>query len=97
MSAYVVMIREHTLDQGEMTQYAKLATLARDGHEVTPLARYGAMEILESANAEGCLIHRFPTTKDAQSWYHSAKYQEAIKHRHKGAEYRVLIVEGVGD
>lgn len=95
MSAYVVMIRERTLDQEEMTQYAKLATLAREGHEVTPLVRYGAMEVLEGANVEGCLIHKFPTTKDAQNWYHSAKYQAALKHRLKGADYRVLIVEGV--
>jgi uncharacterized protein (DUF1330 family) len=97
MSAYVVMIRERTLDQAEMTQYAKLATLAREGHEITPLVRYGNMEILEGNAAEGCLIHQFPTIKDAQNWYHSAKYQEAVKHRHKGAKYRVLIVEGVED
>ena len=97
MSAYVVMIRERTIDQEEMKQYAMLATLAREGHEITPLVRYGNMEILEGTAAEGCLIHQFPTTKDAQNWYHSAKYQEAVKHRHKGAEYRVLIVDGVED
>ncbi|WP_235276347.1 DUF1330 domain-containing protein [Methylotenera sp. N17] len=95
MSAYVVMIRERTLDQDEMVLYAQLAKSAREGHQVTPLARYGAMEVLEGSPAEGCLIHEFPTIKDAQNWYHSAKYQEALKHRLKGAEYRVLIVEGL--
>jgi len=97
MSAYVVMIRQHTLDQDEMIQYAKLATLAREGHKATPLVRYGAIEVLEGANAEGCLIHQFPTIKDAKNWYNSAKYQAALKHRLKGADYRVLIVEGVED
>lgn len=95
MTAYVVMIRERTLDPEELARYADLAKSAREGHQVTPRARYGAMEVLEGPNAEGCLIHEFPTIKDAQNWYHSAKYQEALKHRLKGAEYRVLIVEGL--
>ncbi|MGJ8620724.1 MAG: DUF1330 domain-containing protein [Methylophilaceae bacterium] len=95
MSAYVVMIREHTLDQGEMSVYAQLAKLAREGHNATPLVNYGDLEILEGPEVEGCFIQRFQTTKDAQNWYQSPKYQEAAKHRYKGAQYRVLIVEGI--
>lgn len=95
MSAYVVMIREHTKDQGEMDVYASLAPLAREGHAVTPIVRYGALNILEGEPFEGCLIHRFPTKGAALDWYHSPQYQEAVKHRHKGAIYRVFIVEGL--
>jgi uncharacterized protein (DUF1330 family) len=95
MSAYVVMIREQTLDQVEMDTYASQAPLAREGHPVTPLVRYGALSILEGPAFEGCLIHRFPTVEAAEAWYHSPQYQHALKHRHKGAQYRVFIVEGV--
>lgn len=97
MSAYVVMIHEHTLDQGEMSVYAELAKLAREGHNATPLVKYGRLEVLEGSQVEGCFIQSFPTTKDAHNWYHSPKYQEAAKHRYKGAKYQVLIIEGVVD
>jgi uncharacterized protein (DUF1330 family) len=95
MSAYVVMIREQTTDQAEMDMYASQAPLAREGHAVTPLVRYGALNILEGPAFEGCLIHRFPSVKEAEAWYHSPKYQQAVKHRHNGAQYRVFIAEGI--
>ncbi|MFD0911974.1 DUF1330 domain-containing protein [Methylophilus luteus] len=95
MSAYVVMMREKTTDQAEMDIYASQAPLAREGHSVTPLARYGALDILEGQSFEGCLIHRFPSMAEAQAWYHSPKYQQAVQHRHQGAQYRVFIVEGL--
>jgi uncharacterized protein (DUF1330 family) len=95
MSAYVVMMREQTTDQAAMDTYASLAPLAREGHAVTPLVRYGTLNILEGTPFEGCLIHRFPTVKAAQAWYHSPQYQQAVKHRHQGAQYRVFIVEGI--
>lgn len=97
MSAYVVMIREKTTDPEQMSIYAKQAPLAREGHAVTPIVRYGALEILEGPAFEGCLIHKFPSVKEAEAWYHSERYQEAAKHRHLGAEYRVFIVEGLED
>lgn len=95
MSAYVVMMREHTIDQAEMDTYASQAPLAREGHSITPLARYGALNILEGPLFEGCLIHRFPTVSEAEAWYHSPQYQQAARHRHQGAQYRVFIVEGI--
>lgn len=95
MSAYVVMMREQTTDQAEMDIYASQAPLAREGHPVTPLVRYGALDILEGQPFEGCLIHRFPGIKEAKAWYDSPNYQEAVKHRHQGAHYRVFIVEGI--
>lgn len=95
MSAYVVMMREQTTDQAEMDIYASQAPLAREGHPVTPLVRYGALDILEGQPFEGCLIHRFPGIEEARAWYDSPNYQEAVKHRHQGARYRVFIVEGI--
>ena len=95
MSAYVVMMRERTTDPAEMEIYANQALLAREGYPVTPIARYGTLEILEGASFEGCLIHSFPTIEDAKQWYFSPRYQKAMQHRLKGAQYRVFIVDGV--
>lgn len=97
MTAYVVMLRERTTNPEEMSLYAGQALLAREGHPVTPLARYGALDVLEGPAFEGCLIYRFPTLEDARAWYFSPEYQEAAQHRHQGAEYRVFIVEGVAE
>ena len=67
MSAYVVMMRERTTDPAEMDIYASRAPLAREGHPVTPVARYGTLKILEGADFEGCLIHNFPSMEEART------------------------------
>lgn len=89
------MLREKTTDSEQMGIYANRAPLAREDHDIKPIVKYGSMKILEGPEFEGCLIHQFPTMKDAEVWYHSPKYQEALEHRHNGAEYRVFIVEGI--
>jgi uncharacterized protein (DUF1330 family) len=50
---------------------------------------------LEGAPVDGAVILEFPTIADAKAAYDSPLYQEALKHRLKGAEYRVFIVEGL--
>jgi hypothetical protein len=40
MSAYVVFLRERTLDATELDIYARQAPAAREGHDLTPLAFY---------------------------------------------------------
>ncbi|SEM59167.1 Uncharacterized conserved protein, DUF1330 family [Pseudoxanthomonas sp. GM95] len=95
MSAYVVMIRERVTDPDALETYARNAPQAREGHDITPLARYGALDVLEGPPMDGVLIHRFPTIEQARDWYHSSAYQTAKVHRERGADYRVFIVEGV--
>lgn len=46
MSAYVVFLRERTLDATELDIYARQAPAAREGHDLTPLAFYGDFEVL---------------------------------------------------
>ena len=41
------------------------------------------------------MIAEFPTLEEARDWYDSPAYQNAAQHRHRGAVYRGLIVEGV--
>ena len=95
MTAYVVMIRERVADQSELDVYAQKARLAREGHPMERLAFYGNLEGLEGPPIDGSVILSFSTMEDARRWYDSPAYQEALKHRQKGADYRVFIVDGV--
>ncbi|QDV63060.1 DUF1330 domain-containing protein [Crateriforma conspicua] len=95
MSAYIVFIREKTLDKSELETYWQKAPAAMEGHPVKPLAAYGSHVILEGPEVEGVVIAEFPTVEEARKWYDSPAYQEAARHRFRGAVYRGLIVEGV--
>ncbi|SNY73272.1 DUF1330 domain-containing protein [Pantoea sp. GL120224-02] len=95
MAAYVVMIKDETLDKDELTTYAQKAGEARGDHQITPLAFYGDLEVLEGREAEGVVVLEFADIDAAKAWYHSPAYQEAKAHRVKGANYRVLLVKGV--
>lgn len=52
MSAYVVFTREHTTDAAELQRYAQEAPAAREGHDVTRLAFYGQLEVLEGPSID---------------------------------------------
>lgn len=95
MSAYVVFIRDNTLNQDEMNTYSEKAGQARGDHPINPLAFYGALETLEGPEAEGMVILEFPTREAAHAWYDSPEYQAAKAHRLKGANYRVVLVQGI--
>jgi uncharacterized protein (DUF1330 family) len=41
------------------------------------------------------VIVEFPDTAAAKAWYGSPAYQDAVKHRFAGADYRVFITEGL--
>ncbi|MBZ9785576.1 DUF1330 domain-containing protein [Pseudomonas sp. REP124] len=94
MSAYVIFIRETTTDETQMQQYAQKAPAARTGHDITRVAFYGQLEVLEGPSAEGVAILRFPDMNAARAWYNSPAYEQAREHRFKGAQYRMLLVEG---
>jgi uncharacterized protein (DUF1330 family) len=95
MSAYVVYVRDRITDAEEFAKYEEGAAASSAGHPVTPLAFYGPVETLEGAPVDGAVILEFPTVADAKAAYESPIYQEALKHRLKGADYRVFIVEGI--
>jgi uncharacterized protein (DUF1330 family) len=95
MSAYIVYVRDRITDPEEFKKYEESAPAASVGHPITPLAFYGAIETLEGAPVDGAVILEFPTIADAKASYNSPLYQEALKHRLKGAEYRVFIIEGI--
>jgi uncharacterized protein (DUF1330 family) len=95
MTAYIVFTRERLRDATEFQTYAGKAGATLAGHPGQPLAYYGAHETLEGAPIEGAVIVSFPDLAAAKAWYQSPAYQEAVKHRFAGADYRVFITEGV--
>ena len=68
---------------------------AAKGHPLKPLALYGKYEMLEGPATEGAVVLEFPTVETAKTYYYSSAYQDAVKHRFLGADYRVFIVEGL--
>lgn len=95
MTAYVIAIREETLDAARLKEYSVKGTESFDGLEFTVRAAYGRTEILEGPAAEAVVIVEFPTFEAAQRWYHSPKYQEALAMRMSAARFRLMIVESV--
>jgi uncharacterized protein (DUF1330 family) len=95
MSAFMVYVRDRIFDPTEMKIYEDRAPAASSGHPMTPLAYYGAVETLEGPAVDGAVIVQFPSMADALAAYNDPRYQEALQHRLKGAEYRVFITEGL--
>lgn len=95
MAAYAIFIRDSTRDQAELDTYSQMAPATLAGHPLKVLAAYGRQEVLEGPAVEGVVVVEFPTIEAAKAWYDSPAYQEARKHRFKGADYRAVIVEGL--
>jgi len=95
MPAYVIFIRNSVSDAEEMKTYSQKAGAARGDHKLTPLAFYGASETWEGEPAEGVVLLQFPDMAQAKAWYTSPAYQEALQHRLKGADYRVILADGL--
>jgi uncharacterized protein (DUF1330 family) len=95
MPAYLLCIRENAAhDPAQMAIYNRMNREAPRDPKLTPLIAYGATEVLEGTAPDGIVLLQFPTIEDARAWYNSPHYQAAIPHRMKGADYRVMIVQG---
>jgi uncharacterized protein (DUF1330 family) len=95
MSAYLVFIREKTLDAQELAIYSKEVPATLAGKEARLLAYYGAQEDLEGASTEGTVILEFPNAESARAWYNGPAYRQVREHRFKGATFHVTLVQGV--
>lgn len=95
MPAYIIFIRERTLDKAELETYGEKTPPTLDGWPIKILAAYGRHVTLEGPDVEGVVLAEFPTLEEARAWYDSPAYQAAAEHRFRGAVYRGLIVEGV--
>jgi uncharacterized protein (DUF1330 family) len=95
MPAYIVFIREQTLDESELKAYWSKAPASLEDHPIKVLAAYGKHVTLEGPDVEGVVVAEFPSSEAARAWYDSPEYQAAAQHRFRGAVYRGMIVEGV--
>jgi uncharacterized protein (DUF1330 family) len=95
MPAYVIFIREKTIDEVEIHMYETKVPAALAGHPLKLLALFGSYEVMDGPEVEGVSMLEFPSFQEAKAWYHSRAHQEIVKHRLNGAVYRVIIFEGV--
>ena len=95
MSAYLVFIREATLNPSELATYAQQVSATTEGHSIKVLASRGRQQALEGADAESVALFEFPSFEAACVWYDSPAYQTVREHRFKGAQYHVLLVDGI--
>ena len=91
----MVFTRERMRDEKEYEVYKQKNRVAMQGHPIKRHVLYGEYKMLEGPEVQGVVILEFPTVADAEAYYDSPAYREAREHRFKGADYRVLIVEGV--
>ncbi len=96
MAAYIILIREETIDSTELQIYAKMSPAGLEGFPLFVKALYGKNELIEGdGQPEGIAILEFPTYDKAMTWYTNPLYQAARVHRLKGGRYRSFIVEGI--
>ena len=95
MAAYLIFMREKTLDQSELKAYWAKIRATMEGHPIKVLAAYGRHVTLEGPEVEGVVVAEFPSVEEARAFYDSPAYQDAAQHRFRGAVYRGLIVEGL--
>lgn len=101
MPAYLIVYRETPItDADAIARYSASnrahAALFQAQYHAEPLVIYGQSEAPEGANPDGVTMLKFPTYADAKAFYESAEYQSAIPDRQLAAEWRVVIVEGLG-
>ncbi len=95
MSAYVIFIRDKTVDQAELDIYRQLVKPVVAKWPVRFLSDNGNVEAVEGPAPVGVVLVEFPTMREAQDWYYSPEYQAIVSHRLASGEYRGLIIEGL--
>lgn len=101
MSAYIIVYRETPVTDPEaIAEYSRRnrenAASSQADFGTQPLVVYGQLEALEGAAPDGVVLLKFPSVEAAKGWYGSKEYQEAIPFREKAANWRVVLVEGIG-
>ena len=95
MPYYIIFIEDGITDQSEIDEYKKLVPATSAGRNMKKLAVYGEIETLEGSEALGTVLLEFPTKQEALAWYNSDEYKKVRTHRFLGADYRVIMFEGV--
>jgi uncharacterized protein (DUF1330 family) len=94
MSAYVIFVVNKVNDPAGLAEYRRLGVPSLAGTNAKFLVRPGPMTTLEGPPAEAVVMLEFPTKAEAEEWYNSPLYQEAMKHRLAASECQAYLVEG---
>ncbi len=96
MPAYLIVIRnEPVRDEAEMAEYQRQTRLIPPSVPIRPKVVYGALTPVEGTPPDAVVMVEFDTVSDAQAWYGSPGYQDAVAHRLNAADYTSFIVEGL--
>ncbi|MBA4092108.1 MAG: DUF1330 domain-containing protein [Sphingobium sp.] len=95
MTAYFVAVRNSISDPDTFATYGDLAGKSMAGHAITPLAVYGKTRATDGPATESAVIIAFPTFEEAEAWYDSPAYQEALKLRLASGDYQTFIIQGI--
>jgi uncharacterized protein (DUF1330 family) len=87
IAAFIVFMREKTLDQAELEVYWSKVRATLEGRPIKILAAYGRHVTLEGPEVEGVVVAEFPSVEEARAWYDSPAYRAAAEHRFRGAVY----------
>jgi uncharacterized protein (DUF1330 family) len=95
MSAYVISELE-VRDPVAIETYRTIAKEAVLKYGGRYLVRGGAASLIEGMpEPKSLVVIEFPSMEDAQAWYRSPEYAEALKVRATALERRLIFVEGV--
>lgn len=96
MPTYMLFIREGAIKDAEAL--ATYGSMNRDNPrdpKLKPLIVYGDQTGFEGEEPNGVVLLEFPDAAAARAWYESPGYQAASEYRRKGADYRVVMIEGL--
>ena len=95
MPAYIIA-QINITDPQKYQEYAKLAGVATAKYGGRFLVRGGAKTELEgSIPYQRIVVNEFKDVEAAKRFYHSPEYQAAREKRLGGADFNMIIVEGV--
>lgn len=92
MSAYMVTYLDAILDQEELDEYARTGPATAEAAGAIFHVKGGDFQVLDGDAPLAVFVLEFPTMEIAQAWFASQAYQEALKHRRKGAKARSVLV-----
>jgi uncharacterized protein (DUF1330 family) len=93
MSAYFIVFVKRIHDPAALEEYKRIAAPLLPQFGATFRILRGAMEVLEGEPLEYVVMVEFATLERARAWYHSPRYQEALKHRLAGSVSHTVLCE----
>jgi uncharacterized protein (DUF1330 family) len=95
MSAYVI-VEIDILDPAGYEEYKKLAGATVEKYGGKYIVRGGRTEVLEGNwRPKRIVVLQFESTHRAKEWLSCEEYREPRKMRHRTAETKMILVEGV--